>query len=875
MGLRFFLPPFSLALLLLRIRGDNCCKVFRVLNRYNSDFWVKTPYSLLGSYGQTDAHRLLIQTLFLSVKGFVPRNLFPAVGGSAMGLVNRASRLDRWLIVIFFGFIGAFSTFQLHDLDTWFHLKVGELILQRGGIPVSMDFVYSVPSHPWQDGYWLFQVIIASVYRIGGVEGLCLLRTALVATLFALLCQTIRVSRDSTRSQTIPPAGCGVSAAFLIPCLLLASLAASNRFRLRPDLFTLLLVAGCLYLLHAYRAGRERIVWLLPLLQVVWVNSHQLFPLGLFLVGAFLVGEIIEKWVVGKKVWDGRLAVVMLGMGVACFINPYGPKLLWSPLPAYSQVQSNPYFITELFPPFSSALPPTPDLFWYPILMAVSGLSLLLGLIAMAAGQLSFLGLRPPQNAPQAAGDGPGGSGAWDNPGQDAAPPALHPSLLVAHLLIYGGFLYLSLKARRNVALFAVVAAPIAAIHLQEVAGAALGWAKRRGGRSSQATSLLGGMGAVWQVCLLLLLVVLTWQVATDRYYVRNRSMRRFGLGVSPLVYPEKAVDFILSTDLPGNLFNSDEVGHYFTWRAYPRKRSFIDGTFPGGLIGAYLEVMRRPGVAWDTLVQRYDLNYVLLNHASSPTERLLRRLYRDKAWRLIYFDDLSVVFIRDLPRNREIIERFALDLGKIRAANGSEGKEGPDALKAQRTKIEDRNPVGSPGGDGMVEMQPLKADGRRPTLFGGLMKRAYFPTASFNRGNFFFKVADLPERAAEEYEAGLRIYPDDPLAHNNLAAIYHQLGRFGKSVEHYREALRLEPRDAEIHFNLALAYRGQGISEREEAEYRRALELKPDFKQARLQLGLFYLRRGDRARANQELRQVMGNGGFHRHGHPSLPMAE
>ncbi|MBI2876980.1 MAG: tetratricopeptide repeat protein [Candidatus Tectomicrobia bacterium] len=734
--------------------------------------------------------------------------------------------MDRLLILIFFGFIGVFSTFELYNTDIWFHLKVGELILQRRGIPPGMDFVYTVPPHPWQDSYWLFQVIAAAVWRLGGGVGLCLLRGVLIATTFILLYQTVRVS---ARPGGSPSAGWQLPTAFLILCLLLTALAASNRFRFRPDLFTLLLVAGGLYLLHAYRSGRKRYVWLLPLLQLLWVNSHQLFLLGLALAAAFLVGGVIERgWRGTKNGWDGWLMAATLGMGGACLLNPYGYKLLWTPFPAYSQVRSNPYLIEELIPPFSSALPLTSDLFWYQVLLAISALALLLSLGLQVMGQLPRLGIwmARGEGPPQPAGHGPDGSSS------------LRPSLLMAHLLIYGIFLYLSLMARRNVALFAVVAGPIAAIHLREAAAAALRWAERRG----RAPARLRGVGAAWRIGLALLLMVLTWQVATDRYSVRSRTLRRFGLGVSPLVYPQKAVDFILSADLPGNLFNLDEIGHYFTWRAYPRKRSFIDGTFSGGpdFVGTYQEAMRRPGIAWDALVWRYDINYVLLNHTSSLAERLLRRLYQDKSWRLIYFDELSVVFIRDLPRNREVVQRFALDLGQLQAARGS-GYEG-------------------------------RMDGRGPTFLGRLLGRVRFPGDHFNRGNFFFRVAGLPERAVQEYEAGLQIYSDDPLVHNNLAAIYHQIGRFDRAIAHYREALRMDPKDAEIHFNLALAYRGQRLDEQEEAEYQRALELKPDFTQARLQLGLFYLRRGERARANQELRQVMGSMGFPHRSHPLPP---
>ena len=129
----------------------------------------------------------------------------------------------------------------------------------------------------------------------------------------------------------------------------------------------------------------------------MWVNSHQLFPLGLVLVAAFLIGGATAKWTGERARGDWRLVAVALGMGVACLLNPYGYKLLWAPLPAYSQVQDNPYFIQELVPPFSSVFPSASSyLFWYQVLIVVSALPLLLSL-TLQVGRLAS-----------------GGTGGWE-----------------------------------------------------------------------------------------------------------------------------------------------------------------------------------------------------------------------------------------------------------------------------------------------------------------------------------------------------------------------------------------------------------------------------------------------------------------------------
>src|SRR5207253_145192 len=59
---------------------------------------------------------------------------------------------------------------------------------------------------------------------------------------------------------------------------------------------------------------------------------------------------------------------------------------------------------------------------------------------------------------------------------------------------------------------------------------------------------------------------------------------------------------------------------------------------------------------------------------------------------------------------------------------------------------------------------------------------------------------------AIAEYQAALRIQPDDAAAQNNLAASLQQMGRAREAIPHYEAALKLKPDYAEAHSNRALA---------------------------------------------------------------------
>ena len=66
------------------------------------------------------------------------------------------------------------------------------------------------------------------------------------------------------------------------------------RTGVRADLFTTLLSAAYLALLWRYhRTGKTRL-WLLPVLMILWVDTHLGFIVGLGLIGGYVLVEGLE-----------------------------------------------------------------------------------------------------------------------------------------------------------------------------------------------------------------------------------------------------------------------------------------------------------------------------------------------------------------------------------------------------------------------------------------------------------------------------------------------------------------------------------------------------------------------------------------------------
>src|SRR4029077_18711831 len=88
---------------------------------------------------------------------------------------------------------------------------------------------------------------------------------------------------------------------------------------------------------------RPRLIWYLPLLQLLWVNCHALFVLGLVVGACYLADCVLRDFARGRcglapptdspsaraPVWAVPL------VGVACLVNPYFEEGALFPLTLY------------------------------------------------------------------------------------------------------------------------------------------------------------------------------------------------------------------------------------------------------------------------------------------------------------------------------------------------------------------------------------------------------------------------------------------------------------------------------------------------------------------------------------------------------------
>jgi hypothetical protein len=208
---------------------------------------------------------------------------------------------------------------RVQDIDVPWHLATARLAEALGHWPKVNTFSYTFPDYPLYQQYPIYQKVLWTLYGAAGWNGLVLLTGfgwALVLVLFV---------------RWGGPWRAGV--ALNLPWAF-ALFALQRRMILRPDLFTMIAFGAMLLLYDAYRKGRRGAIFLVPLVHLVWVNSHQLFPVSLATQALF----VAHVWLARRGRWGVDRAdaavplappLIALAASVAlCFATPLGLEVV-------------------------------------------------------------------------------------------------------------------------------------------------------------------------------------------------------------------------------------------------------------------------------------------------------------------------------------------------------------------------------------------------------------------------------------------------------------------------------------------------------------------------------------------------------------------
>ncbi len=107
-------------------------------------------------------------------------------------------------------------------------------------------------------------------------------------------------------------------------------------------------------------------------------------------------------------------------------------------------------------------------------------------------------------------------------------------------------------------------------------------------------------------------------------------------------------------------------------------------------------------------------------------------------------------------------------------------------------------------------------------------------------------------ETARTSFESAAERYPDEPVGHNNLGALYMGLGELAAAEICFERVTQLIPDRANSYFNLALARFRQDKFTEAAAEFSKAASLTPDDPELLNNLGAAHFMAGDLTEARQ-----------------------
>lgn len=518
---------------------------------------------------------------------------------------NKLIKILALILVLFlYGYLLIHKVELPKGDDMGRHIKNGELILHGDfRIIYSNLYTYTEPDFPFINHNWLFGVLAYLLYQIVGWSGLVMFKTIVFLLTFCLVF-----------SIAVKKSNFWLASVLSLPTVLILM----PRNQIRPEMFSFLFIAISLYLLSDLdeHPERKRMFWLVPI-QLIWVNVHLFFVVGIALVGGSLIEKLIKDYKnFRKNPLVGKLTLLLLALIAVSFINPHGLEGALYPLKIFNNYGIN---IIENHPPayFLKTSPPIDNIpiryfQWSVVILAVSFL-----------GNLRNM-------------------------------PVFY--FLAAIATTIGGFMMF-----RLLSFFGLIFLPAASLNLKNSF-----LLLEKISKNFKKPFLKDNLE---RISIILFGIVISYLI----FLGNTGNLLRYakpGLGLT--ANSNQATDFFIENNLQGPLFNDFDSGSYLIYRLYSQWKVFVDNR-PEAHSSTFLSETYLPAVSgsdneWRKLDDQYSFNTIFLyiySHDGNIRQFIVNRIH-DPAWRLVYANSYNLIFVRNNMENQKIIDKFEITAENI-----------------------------------------------------------------------------------------------------------------------------------------------------------------------------------------------------------------
>lgn len=207
------------------------------------------------------------------------------------------------VILLFYVLSIVIKTDNSFDTDLGRHIRIGDIVLNQGFVPKVNLFSYTYPDFSHINLQYLFGVFVYSGQNIIGINNLLFIKlfTVFLSVLLILLIV-------GTRNVVL-----------LLPIGFIFLHLLRDRIDLRPEIFSFLFTGIIYLILNRYESKKTKLIFLLPVIQFIWINFHIYFIIGFILQIGFLVHFFIRKELIKFK----YLFLILVFSISLSLVNPF------------------------------------------------------------------------------------------------------------------------------------------------------------------------------------------------------------------------------------------------------------------------------------------------------------------------------------------------------------------------------------------------------------------------------------------------------------------------------------------------------------------------------------------------------------------------
>ncbi len=513
------------------------------------------------------------------------------------------------LLITFALFLCYFTTFKITgDDDVFWHLATGKYILQTHQVPSTDIFGYMTEGQEWMPFEWGWDVITYIVYTIGGYNGISILRTVLLLLIFYLYLLILRKFK--------------ISYIFSIITLFFLAFAIIDRLSPRPHLMSYLAFSLLLLIIVQYRyvnRNNYKILFFIPLIFFIWANMHMGIIAGMFLFVIYVFSEVLMYYKKGNRVYEIiplskpeliRLLMIFLASVLVMFVNP---NFYQTYLYAYSHTKMKMLeTVNEWISPFSNKYNDSFVSILYKI-MLFSGVFVL---------YYSF------------------------------KKKDIFPALLFIGFAIY------SVRAMRFTVDYVLILFVFIVVAINYIIEKI---------KDEKIKDFIFKKPHI-KIALSLFFIFLTTTVSSNDLYLKFLKYYRVtGFGINSDFIPTQMFDFMKETkvtEIGERIFNHFGTGGFFVWN-FPNRKNFIDSrNLNDDIFYKYNQIIvKKPG--YEQKLEEYGIDYAiylapdLVRAPQEMEQTVISYFCKSKDWKLIFWDDKSFLWVKNMPKFSELINRY------------------------------------------------------------------------------------------------------------------------------------------------------------------------------------------------------------------------